>query len=325
MSQRKMLGEFSVDELVEELRARRGAADKAADETPIAPRDDLAEFDSESIYGFARAEQEVIYGVDDRRDLFQVEDAQVLDDADCVVALFAAGDIRDNGDGTSTLVTENFGERRNLCAQEPFREQPVGAFCSGFLVARQVIATAGHCVRENNVSQIRFVFGFRMRDAGHAEVVIDNAQIYAGTRLLGREEIGTGPDWALVEVDRPVPDHRIAQIRVDGLVDDNQALHVIGHPSGLPLKVADSSIVQDNSPQEFFIANLDTYGGNSGSPVFNSDNHQVEGILVRGERDFVPLGDCTVSMVCPANASGCRGEDCTRTSVFASLIATDDQ
>jgi len=324
MKQKNALGEFSIDELVEELRTRGSAVGKAAHEAPIASRDDLAEFDSESIYEFARAGQEVVYGVDDRRDLFQVDDAEVLDDADCVVALFRASDITDNGDGTSTLLAENFGERRNLCPAEPFRDQPVGAFCSGFLVARQIIATAGHCVREDNVAQIRFVFGFRMRDAEHAEVVIDNPQIYAGARLLGREEIGTGPDWALVEVDRPVSDHRIARIRTDGRVDDDQALHVIGHPSGLPMKVADSSTVQDNTPEQFFIANLDTYGGNSGSPVFNSDDHQVEGILVRGERDFVPLGDCNVSMVCPANASGCRGADCTRTSVFAPLIESDD-
>ncbi len=322
MSQsRATLEEFSIDELVEELHARAGKSDL---ETPVAPREDLAGFDSESIFEFARASQEVIYGIDDRRDVFEVDDTDLLADADSVVALFRESDIRDNGDGTSTLATENFGERRNLCAQEPFRDQPVGAFCSGFLVAERIVATAGHCVREDNVAQIRFVFGFRMVDASTATLTIDNSQIYAGQRLLGREEIGTGPDWALVELDRPVSDHPMASIRTEGVIEPDQTLHVIGHPSGLPMKIADSSTVQDNSPTEFFVANLDTYGGNSGSPVFNSDTHQVEGILVRGERDFVPLGNCNVSMVCPANASGCRGEDCTRTTIFADLIDHDE-
>ena len=87
-------------------------------------------------------------------------------------------------------------------------------------------------------------------------------------------------------------------------------MHVIGHPVGLPAKVAGGAIVRDNTPNPFFVANLDTYGGNSGSPVFNSRTHRVEGILVRGERDFVARGNCTVSFVCPT--TGCRGEDVTR-------------
>ena len=36
----------------------------------------------------------------------------------------------------------------------------------------------------------------------------------------------------------------------------------------------------------YFTANLDTYRGNSGSPVFNAITHKVEGVLVRGEQDF---------------------------------------
>ena len=64
---------------------------------------------------------------------------------------------------------------------------------------------------------------------------------------------------------------------------------------------------------------LDTYGGNSGSPVFNAATHEVEGILVRGETDFTSNGTCNVSLVCPT--SGCRGEDVTRATEFAGLLS----
>jgi hypothetical protein len=84
----------------------------------------------------------------------------------------------------------------------------------------------------------------------------------------------------------------------------------------LPTKFADGAAVRNNQPDAFFVANLDTYGGNSGSPVFNSDTHEVEGILVRGDADFVQHGNCQVSLVCPT--TGCRGEDCTR---IAEIIA----
>ena len=68
----------------------------------------------------------------------------------------------------------------------------------------------------------------------------------------------------------------------------------------------------------FFVANLDTYGGNSGSPVFNAASYKVEGILVRGENDFVTNGTCYVSLVCPT--TGCRGEDVTRATVWAAKL-----
>jgi hypothetical protein len=127
-----------------------------------------------------------------------------------------------------------------------------------------------------------------------------------------------GADWALVRVDRAVANHLVVPIRRSGKIEDGQAVHVIGHPVGLPAKFADGAAVRENRAEEFFVANLDTYGGNSGSPVFNSVTHEVEGVLVRGETDFVTVGNCRKSLVCPD--LGCRGEDCTRTTEFAKFV-----
>jgi len=278
----------------------------------------LRGFDDDAIVDVLRDSQKIIYGIDDRREVFQLPAGPDRDDADSVVALFRAGDITDNGDGTSTLRTANFGEAHNLCPSERFREQPTGAFCSGFLVAPDIIATAGHCVNSGNVTTVRFVFGFRMRDATTAETVIRNGEIYRGTAVVGHRLVGNGPDWALIRVDRPVTGHRIAPVRRAGRIADTQAVHVSGHPAGLPTKFAGGAAVRDNSPSGHFVANLDAYGGNSGSPVFNSDTHEVEGVLVRGDTDFVLQGGCRVSLVCPT--TGCRGEDCTRVTEFANLV-----
>jgi Bacterial tandem repeat domain 1/Trypsin-like peptidase domain len=316
------LKELSVDNLLQELRAREAKAGNSALAIPIEPNESLSEFDDESIATVLKENQKVIYGTDDRVDVFQLPAGPNLDDVDSVVALFNVASVVDNGNGTSTLQTQNFGTAQNLCAGERFRDQPIGAFCSGFLVAADIIATAGHCVNDSNVTNARFVFGFRMRNATTAETVISNGEIYRGVAVIGRQEVGSGPDWALVRIDRPVANHRIVRIRRTGKIGDTQALHVIGHPSGLPTKFADGAAVRNNQPNEFFVANLDTYGGNSGSPVFNSNTHEVEGILVRGETDFVRQGSCQVSMVCPS--TGCRGEDCTRTTEFAQLVRVPD-
>jgi hypothetical protein len=284
------------------------------------PSEDLSEFDDVSLIKQVKYTQKVIYGTDDRQDVFQLTQQADLNDVDCVVALFRDTDVIDNGNGTSTLQTQNFGTARNLCASERFRDQPIGAFCSGFLVAPDVIATAGHCADTSDVTTIRFVFGFRMANATTAATVINNNEIYSGVSVIGRQEVATGPDWALVRIDRAVTNHRIAPIRRTGIIGDTQAVHVIGHPVGLPTKFAGGAAVRNNQPAAFFVANLDTYGGNSGSPVFNSTTREVEGILVRGETDFAMQGTCRVSLVCPT--SGCRGEDCTRTTEFATLVPT---
>ena len=80
------------------------------------------------------------------------------------MALFRKDSIIDNGDNTSTLVTENYGDYKTLCKEERFHEQPIimNFIGSGFLVKKNVIATAGHCIDDKNKGEIRFVFGFKM-------------------------------------------------------------------------------------------------------------------------------------------------------------------
>ena len=311
------LNSYSVEELLQELKIREAQTEATEAIASREPSEALQSFDSAAIAKFLKEQQTVIYGQDNRKDWFELSDEQ-KNEAECVVGLFFDTSIVDNEDGTSTIKTRNFGTAYKLCANEPFRDQPISAFCSGVLVASDVIATAGHCVKANDIEKVRFVFGFRMTDATTAQTVVDNNDIYSGVSIIDRKQVGNGPDWALVKLDRPVTNHPIATIRSAGKIADNQAVHVIGHPCGLPLKYASDAEVRSNTPKAFFVANLDTYGGNSGSPVFNSDTFEVEGLLVRGDNDFVTVNGCKVSLVCPD--TGCRGEDCTRTTEFSALL-----
>ena len=79
----------------------------------------------------------------------------------------------------------------------------------------------------------------------------------------------------------PLPnDARASAIKV------GQSIGVVGYPAGLPVKYAASETTRIAHIEEtHFIANLDAYGGNSGSPVINDAGHVV-GILVRGANDF---------------------------------------
>jgi hypothetical protein len=280
---------------------------------------ELQDVKTETLIEKLRLEEKSVYGTDDRQDLFEVVDSQIQQDADGVVSVFVSDRMVDNGNGTSTLLTSLFGVAFKLCSPtEHFYNQPRGASCSGFLVAPDVVATAGHCVEtlQFPLADLRFIFGFRMQDKSTAQTVISNDEIYRGRSIIARNL--DGADWALVRLDRRVTNHRPLTVRKSGKVSDSQALQIIGYPAGLPIKFADGAVVRTNTENQTFTANLDSFGGNSGSPVFNSNTHVVEGILVRGEPDFVQQNQCWVTKVCPT--TGCGGEVCTRVTQLAHLI-----
>jgi len=320
MSESNDLDKHSLEELTNELKFR-SLKNNSEKKGVLGKKSSLANADPLAIYEAQQKKQQVIYGTDDRRDFHEITDTDVLENVKSVVALFEANQVKDMGDGTSEISVQKFGDAYELCVGEKFREQPVGAFCSGFLVAPDIICTAGHCATDiQHVKDTRFVFGFRMNSPGQATTKINNSDIYSGKSLIGREQVDDGADWALVKLDRPVANARIVKIRKEGKIDDNSGVYVIGHPCGLPLKQAGNAVVRSNSKETHMVCNLDTYGGNSGSAVFNNKTHEAEGILVRGEKDFVPVGNCNRSNVCPT--TGCRGEDVTRTTQFAHLLDT---
>lgn len=267
---------------------------------------------------FAQIEPEVIYGDDDRVDLHQVQSGKVLELADSTVALFEASDVAIEG-GKARLKTSHYGNGMSLCKEEPFWDQVNGAFCSGSLVAPDILMTAGHCVRSEAACQgTKFVFGFAYKTKGQNVSQVPASDVYSCAKLLGREEVGSGADWALIKLDRPVTGHKPLSINKLGDPAEGTPLVVIGHPAGLPTKVAGGASVRDPKPNGYFVANLDTYGGNSGSAVFNARTGLIEGILVRGETDYVWKGQCRVSKYCGNDE--CRGEDVTKiTSVLPHL------
>ena len=272
---------------------------------------------------FSQIQPKVIYGDDDRLDLYQVQNQKLLKMAESTVALFQGGNVAIDAEGkNAALTTSSYGDNYNLCADEPFREQNSGAFCSGSLVAPDMIMTAGHCVKtEDACKNTKFVFGFGIPKAGAGSPSsVAASEVYGCAQLVGREQIGTGQDWALVRLDRAVPDHSPLKISRGGVPPKGTQLIVIGHPAGLPTKVAGGSTVRDPSPTGYFTADLDTYGGNSGSAVFNAVTGEIEGILVRGDTDYVYDSEqgCRRSNKVPQD--GGRGEDVTSVSIPGALI-----
>lgn len=328
---------WTIDELMSELRARaRTGGPSATRELPqmpgaapasvpeprasgVVPRfRRIDELSSAELVSLVNAQQRVIYGVDGRMDIGDVTDTRVRTLADSCAALVELDDLTPRAGGGFTLKTTSYKTSYNLCSNEPFANQPLGCFCSGVLVGPDIIATAGHCVKgTSDLGHIAFVFGFHMKGE-EARTEFDADDVYRGKEVIGRKLTADATDWALVRLDRVVAGRTPVTVREDGNVPDGEPLFVIGHPCGLPQKFADGANVRSNQPAAYFVANLDTYGGNSGSPVFSTKSHQLEGLLVRGQTDFVQTGSCYVSLVFPTTGGG--GEDVSRASEWVSLL-----
>ena len=260
----------------------------------------------------------VIYGDDDRVELFQVQDATIQAVADSTVGLFTTNQFSNGGNfqtragviSTLNLNAPIYGRQYGLCTDEPYFNQPSGAFCSGFLVGPDLVATAGHCIEDSKCGETAFAFGFHMQNESTPTLKFPASEVYRCKKVVARE-LTSRQDYALVQLDRQVPNHRPLNL-ARRTPQANEPLYVIGHPAGLPKKIAGGSNVR-RLENGYFTANTDTYGGNSGSAVFSGQTHEVLGILVRGENDFVNSNQngksCRRSFHCANDA--CRGEDIT--------------
>lgn len=269
--------------------------------------------------------QKVIYGDDNRVDAVDSENTLFLKLAESTAAMIAEHKIEDYN-GVESLIAGRTLAEGGVCETERFANQPAAANCSGFLVGKNLLVTAGHCITsQSDCENNSWVFDYKTDREDQSEVIVDKTDVYKCKKIVSRElNNSTENDYALIELDREVTDRAPLEYRKSGKPMIGDEIVVIGHPSGLPTKIADGATIREVG-SVYFVANLDTYGGNSGSAVFNATTGVIEGILVRGDRDYVwdSSQNCRVSNTL-ADDEG-RGEDVTLISMVEGLSFDDGQ
>lgn len=210
---------------------------------------------------------------------------------------------------------EDLGELISFCPEERFTAQPAPGDCTGFLIAPDLLLTAGHCAELSGFCEdYEWAFDFKLsRESKRAPESLPESSVFSCHRVIRRElNLSLGLDYALVQLDRRVKGREPLELHRGVSDSKKRSLTVVGSPSGLPLKVSSQGKVRDDRHPFFFVSTLDTYKGNSGSPVFNASTGLVEGVLVRGEDDFVPDHDrmCLKSKRCAGDE--CQGESVSR-------------
>jgi len=306
------------------MRQVKGIYDAAA---PLSPNDALSHISTEllvKILLFKTGRIEIddlkgTWGKDSRKDYHEIEDQNVKRNSGCIAAICSKDNLINLNNELSILKVKNYGKAFNLDSSELFRQQPIstGHMFTGFLVEDDIIATAGHCADEKNVTDLRFIFGFRMDDPSKPAIRVFNDNMYKGVKILRKvyrsREGGDKSDWALVKLDRKVTGQTVAELSKKEITLE-QSLYIMGHPCGLPLKYGPGAKVR-RIENTCFAADLDVYCGSSGSPVFDSDTHEVVGIVVRGDnRDFRWSGKGWVSVIYPSPDIRSIEPECTKVS-----------
>jgi V8-like Glu-specific endopeptidase len=259
----------------------------------------------------ANASQKVVYGEDNRVDVFASKNSMYVELARSTAAMIAKSSVRVASNGEYSISGTSL-QNRGMCKSERFSAQKTAANCSGFLVGEDLLVTAGHCIKDQaGCNSYQWVFDYKVEFEDQFDFNVPAESIYNCKKIIKTVlESSTQDDYALIQLDRKVLDRSPLQYRTSGKPKKGDKLVVIGHPTGLPTKIADGAKIRALKGK-FFTANLDTYGGNSGSAVFNADKGIVEGILVRGETDYVydSRQGCRVTNFVPEN--GGRGEDVT--------------
>lgn len=270
------------------------------------------------------ADNKVIYGKDDRKDLYEVTNPLYLKLAASTVVLVKTGDITQTSSGVMKVNAQSFQDTMGVCKKEKFSDQPSGGFCSGTLIAKNIMLTAGHCITSaSDCAATKFVFGYDVAKKGKFPSEVPEVDVVGCKSIIYRIQEGEGADFGLIELDRNITTRepvKLAQRTTTNELSKGAQLLMIGHPAGIPTKIDDGAKVRDPSPSGFLVANTDSYGGNSGSGVFNLQTGELEGVLVRGEQDYVYQNGCYVSNVCAED--GCRGEDITKVSSVLAKLPT---
>ncbi len=227
-----------------------------------------SQFDSRvEIAALNAANQESVIISQRAHDVFCVTERQYLEELD---------------NGSYRLIyNRKLGDVYNLCATEPYVNQPSLCIGTAFLADGQHILSSLHVFSNHDLEDLVLIRSFRTTNlAGEINEIFDESDVYRLSSFVGQEL--DSYDIALVKLDRKVTaNNGLSNFDIGSNQHIGDQVYTLGHPIGLPMKFTFQASIRSMNDY-YFNTTLDTFQGNSGSPVYRRDRHQIIGILVGG-------------------------------------------
>jgi S1-C subfamily serine protease len=237
---------------------------------------------------------------DSRYDLLELNiqnsyDLAVTANAFSVFAIIDKNHLTQLDDGSYLInVIQTAQKRFNLCLNEPYANQISIANGTAFLIQDNLLITAFHVLQEIPISNVAFVSGFKLLDSsGASKIVFRSDEVFFPEERVKAEAV----DLALIKI-KTAPKGYYPLTLDFSATSGKRKVYALGYPLGLPIKLSDNGTLTKDDRNVYAEATLDTYQGNSGSPVFDSSTQKVIGVLTGGALDFIPSGQCYVSRLC---------------------------
>ena len=276
-----------------------------------------------SLVGFIQvfAADHILYGEDNRVDIFKSKNLTVMKQSKAVAAQVSDFHLQENDEGDYSLLpgfllSTPIGT--NVCTDEKYAMQPTVSSCTGFLVAEDLLVTAGHCVTsKDEVKDVqtedckngKWLFDYYAFNNNVSAKSVSKDRIYKCEKVV-HASTKDGADFAIIKLDRKVKGRTpLTMSEHKSLASDE--VYAIGTPSGLPLKMTDHAFIKSIDKDGSLHTNLDTFGGNSGSPIFDKVSGEVVGILVKGEADYHPDFGKNGQVCMRPNRCDEKGENCS--------------
>ncbi|MES3038920.1 MAG: serine protease [Bdellovibrionota bacterium] len=266
-----------------------------------------------------------IYGKDDLVPVFKAPTA--YQNAAKSVAVFTGRNFLTLAGNQYKLQMWTLDDSAYLCKDSPWHKyEAFPVACTGFLIAPDLMITAGHCMvnfgeATNEVTpqcrdfvfifDMDFNFGLKVPRVVQETQVAECAQVIKAVHnsipdpKTGKSEFKD--DYALIRLKKPMPYPLVKLSDVVPAVAER--ISFIGHPLGTGKMYGTGKIL--SKEPTYLRSNLDAFEGHSGSPVFNQAG-EVFGALVRGYPETLIEGQdqtCNLINHCDEDGIKCQQND----------------
>jgi V8-like Glu-specific endopeptidase len=219
----------------------------------------------------------------------------------------------------------DLSEGLNFCPEERFVDLPMLGDCSGFLIDKDTLMTAGHCMSNLGDCQNKvWAFDYNHQTSLYGnrnELSLSQDNIYKCREVVSYENYkrdGQSIDYAIIKLDRTVIGPEPLKVKRIKYPKISENLIMIGHPLGLPKMIVDNFSILGSLDRANSMINADSFSGNSGSPIIDLNSKMVVGMLIGGEVDFEFDFNSNCNRVKKCNLKTCSGERMQNYSAFPS-------